>query len=520
VADLAHAAKAEIHPAQLLWWNESAGSLPARRDPFAPDGPWALFLLQDASNRYSQKHHFILSDPPPPGSGWQPWAAAPVTGVFEVAFFTEKDEANPPTFELEPYAYGGLRAGSPSYDPCPQGSTVPLEAQLAGGEVVTLARLCDSTRTRPPAQVRIEGEVLCECRAEEATAAPVPEGPPPATPPPRCPRAGYLAKLTIRAQTGSNREWGEDGFALLLTDSRAKERSRARAARDTGGPRNERKEDEPEPQLSWKPRGAWSRVEPTEPRAVAAVVRWLFGQAGWPIDEVTPPMPSLWRLLDVALNLDVHLDLPEERKKDKTVVATWVGALVTATSNGPASTSLPLAESGDHRATLSLARLPALTAHRIQVTAGAEVGPVVRRLQVETTETKGAVQKATRDEAKAAPVTKEVESKTFVLWSHGLGATPAQDWHDAARALCTHFTRTLAPRRRESAARTEAAAEDSSKGEDVGLLQADLRVVVDRTLKDEVVSATELTLLVQDLQRLCRPKVRKVPPRPVLLRAH
>lgn len=504
VADLAHATKAEIHPAQLLWWNERSSVPDAERGAFSPDGPWALFLQQDGSNRYSQRHHFILSAPPPLGTGWQPWAAAPITGVFEVAFFTGKEETAPPQFELRPYEYDGLRAGAPSYSPCPQERIATLEAELAGVERRTVARVCDSTHIQPPSHIRIEGQVLCEC---------IPRDPPEKD---GCEKAGYLAKLTIRAQTGSNREWGEGGFALLLTDSRAKERGRARATLGEVGGATLRKDARLVPQLSWKPAGSWQRAEPTDPGTTAAVVRWLFKQAGWPIEWVSPPLPSLWRLRGVALNLDVNLDLPEKQKKDKKVVADWAGARVAETSGPSASAVLAIVPDGDHRANLSLAKLPPLTAHRIEVTAGAkEVGPGVERLLVETPETRGAAEKAV---ARPSPHLPRVPAERFVLWSHGLGATPAKDWQDAARALCTHCSKPSSECGSGLVTGPEPAhGQEQSDPGNGGLLETDLRVVVGRTLKDQVVSATELSLLVQDIKGLCRPDERTGPPRPVLL---
>jgi hypothetical protein len=182
VGDRSHNFKPEIHPAQLVWWNlwPADRCRPAR----GPDGPFALFLLQDASSRFSEPHHFYLRDRP--DERWRPWAAGPLDGTFHIAFWARRDE--PPTFTL-----AALFGERPALG-------APREVVDRQGDV--LARL-DDTRLRGAlpgyASVEVDVERACRDPADDA----------------------LLGVLRVRARAGTGREWEEGHAALRLSDSRA-----------------------------------------------------------------------------------------------------------------------------------------------------------------------------------------------------------------------------------------------------------------------------------------------------------
>ena len=89
VLDSGHGNQPEIHPTQLFWWSgASKGNLEG--------GPWYLFAVQDASERYSRLDSFLLDEAP--DTDWKPWAAAPLTNEFVVAVSWACDTK--PTFTL------------------------------------------------------------------------------------------------------------------------------------------------------------------------------------------------------------------------------------------------------------------------------------------------------------------------------------------------------------------------------------------------------------------------------------
>jgi hypothetical protein len=77
VVDSGHDHHAEVHPIQLMWmpWKRVADNRPMM----------LLFLLQDASNRFTELKHF-LHDQRPPRETWHPWAEPPLNAEFRVAF--------------------------------------------------------------------------------------------------------------------------------------------------------------------------------------------------------------------------------------------------------------------------------------------------------------------------------------------------------------------------------------------------------------------------------------------------
>lgn len=79
IRECVHGNRPEIHPSEMLWWQELAG-----------DTRWIWLLgVQDASLRFNSRDDFDLDGPTPPAD-WRPWQMAERTAQFFVAF-----EANP-----------------------------------------------------------------------------------------------------------------------------------------------------------------------------------------------------------------------------------------------------------------------------------------------------------------------------------------------------------------------------------------------------------------------------------------
>lgn len=77
VADFTHGGRPEIHPSELYWKR-------SERDEFSSATTTTLMLLHDDSERFNRTDDFALPDSVP--DGWRPWAAAPRTGEFNLAF--------------------------------------------------------------------------------------------------------------------------------------------------------------------------------------------------------------------------------------------------------------------------------------------------------------------------------------------------------------------------------------------------------------------------------------------------
>jgi hypothetical protein len=71
------------------------------------------------------------------------------------------------------------------------------------------------------------------------------------------------------------------------------------------------------------------------------------------------------------------------------------------------------------------------------------------------------------------------------LWSYALGAKPVEHWRAAVRALCEHFAKETPVR--------------------AGFRPSpdDLRIIVERALKDDRVTVTELRVMVADVCSVC-----------------
>jgi hypothetical protein len=471
VGDTAHGAKAEIHPAQLLWWSERPDA--PDREAFGPGGPLALFLVQDASGRYSDEHHFVLGRRPPAGSQWKPWAGGPVTGTFAVPFRLGEGEG-PVRFSLAPYERDGVRVTAPRLRPCPEDAP-QLEVTVSDGagtparsEVV--ARLCNQTQATGADEISLEGSVLCR-HAENALGAGEP--------------SGYLGVLTIRARTGSDREWGEGHLGLMLTDSRSPRRSEPSAgpvAAEHG------RESGPAitPMVTWRatPGAPWVRAElGDDPQRLARATRAIgamFEAAGWEGDAL--PFVSLWHLARIDLEVDAAVrGVPEEKRKSRRVRADFPEKSIQARPlvAGDEGGSVPLRVGGPARATLDLAELArrhgSFTPWQLDVP-----------IRVSASYEAAAGGTVTPD---PAPI------GSWRLWTHGLGARPESLWHDAARALCTR----LAPKAPSGARAIPA---------------DDLRILVGNATRDGIVSLTELHFMALEIRRVCGAAERG-PARPV-----
>jgi hypothetical protein len=86
VNETVHGSIPEIHPAQGLWWKDSAhaGTRPSL----------VLLSAQDASTRFDTRDDFTALAVAAP-DGWHPWAEAPVTTTFRVAITAPFDEPQP-----------------------------------------------------------------------------------------------------------------------------------------------------------------------------------------------------------------------------------------------------------------------------------------------------------------------------------------------------------------------------------------------------------------------------------------
>jgi hypothetical protein len=473
VADTAHAALAEIHPAQLYWWNERLDAEPVAsetRPPFAPDGPFALFLIQDASNRYTQNHHFVLKDAPPEGSDWRPWAYGPLEGVYDVAFWSPKDA--PPDFELTQYEYLGVTAPSPIAREC---ELQEQKAEVLRGEAAVYARICNRTGRKGGTGIDVESQWLCECDpAAKPEEVPETEW---------CDTPGFLGKLTLRMRAGGSREWREGFLAVRLTDKRSGGR-RMPVVTETDLAQEAVSSRALTPQLAWKPhpQPAWAPLDLEEaagPRAAEAR-RHMFDAAEWP-EGMDHPMTPVWRLLSVELTADVAVpELRDKDRKEKKVTAHYEKVRATPLAGGQ-PIDLSFDRIKGRKARVSLEALPETEVHQLDVC----VNMSVRYPQQAPTVVETGLERQPMTGDRVLP------TKDWTLWSHGLGAEPGSEWHEGARSLCEHHRRKARPK-------------DPSDRPGPGTLDADLQTAVGRVLKDEVVSMTELTLLVRDIRRLCR----------------
>jgi hypothetical protein len=497
VADTGHAARAEIHPMQLLWWKESEGPDGAAVRPGEDNsdrvGRLALFVMQDASARYTKPHHFVLSKAPPPGAAWRPWAEAPVDGVFTVPFWS--NPANPPRFRLDPYEYLGTDGGAPASVSCGDEQRVTALARGARGapgvgSEETVASVCKAVAAEPPSSVQVEVRVDCHCDPSELKGA-------------ICPgeTRGYLGRLVVYAQTGRPRDWSEGSLAMRLLDQRPLAAAPPVAAGTLDRPaeaQEARRQEivatlerphEARGIVTWKPSPGtpWERVVPKgeEIATIQATIHRLFDEVDWP-EDIRRPLPSLWRLRSVDLDADAVVeDLAEKHRRSKRVRAVFKepGATLLLSGPGPSTREVsPLGEPvplGEHSARLEFPK----------GSEGRAEGQALWRLEVPAEITVEYRDRQDRNQKKPALPPdhgkREPEGR-WTLWSHGLGAQPRDDWTTGVRALCDRLI----------AAKVE-------QGTPVTPPDNDLKTIVHRATKDDVVSVPELKLMVRAVNDLC-----------------
>jgi hypothetical protein len=454
VADTGHAAKAEIHPIQMLWWNENVARDPD--DLFAPDGPYLLFLVQDASSRYLKSHDFVLQRPLPEGGTWRPWAKAPLPGTFEIPFWVGASQ--PVQFRVEPVLEHDV--GPPQRIP---------PATVVDGDAVRLIATLENSAKGVDAQMEVV------CRDDDPG------------------RPGYLGRLILSAAVGHDREWEEGYAAVRVTDSRqppalgsvaAGEAARCDAA------------DPLRAVLSWTPKKAsgparrplYAAVEERsadDRLRVEAATRAMFEQAGWPHSPATPhPAPVLLRLsaLEVEALPSLACITEAEEKKLK-VRTTWQpeGEACEVVPPGRCDTVgvRPLSKS---RARVSLDR-----------TAWAD---------------DTSVRKATLDfTIDVRPPHETSRQFHSTVWSHAFQARP-DEWTNAAARLCQELPAVLDE---QPGACPEGVAESARPGWLPG--SQEVGVLVTNLAGDAVMTMTELSTLVKEVCRLCgragRPRVQE-----------
>lgn len=286
VGDTGHALKLEVHPAQFIWWNENTRRDP-RTDPFKEDGPFVLLAIQDASARYSRKHHFVLSDPLPPKGVWRPWAAGPIEATFEIPVAATPKETLHLTIEREQLD----RPLRPSDRPLPAVVSY-LEARDSKEEGRFRAIVSNAA---PPQSVQAEVRVLCRKDPGKST-------------------DRYLSKLVVHLTTGSDIDWHEGFLALRVTDRRLpRSPSLAVQGEDT---LPQRRPPAVLSLLSWKPTDGtrWISVPAVsldDAKTAHQLTRKLFEAAGWTSQH---PYPGLRRLTQIDVQVERSLQGPDEHE--------------------------------------------------------------------------------------------------------------------------------------------------------------------------------------------------------------
>jgi hypothetical protein len=304
---------------------------------------------------------------------------------------------------------------------------------------------------------------------------------------PDCPPRGYLGHVVVRVETGRRREWSEGSQALLLTDERAGDESPGSSAerprrRDfvamAPSPEELGQRDLVHGIVTWKPTAghSWKRVTPTAEQfgPVQDVVKQIFDEAGWPPCLSRRPLPSLWRLDAVDVRADAVVeDLPERNKKSKRVSADFQQPQATALSGGTITLGVP------RRLTGQSARIALPSPGGEEQVWRVEVPTKIRVTYRDGT---GQVQ-----DVEAAPPDEErgEAAGRWTFWTHALGSEPQADWISAANTLCGYFLPT------------------SDEAQPITLPAYDLKTVVQRAVKDDVVTVTELVLMVKAVRQLC-----------------
>jgi hypothetical protein len=453
VADTGHAAKAEIHPIQMLWWNENLARDPG--DLFAPDGPYMLFLVQDASSRYVKTQDFVLEHPVPEGGSWRPWARAPLPGTFEIPFWVGTNQ--PAQFRVEPIAGTEVAVHRP----------IPPATVVEGETMRMIATLENSAKG-------IDAQMEVVCRGDDLE------------------KPGYLGKLILTAAVGHDREWEEGYAAVRVTDSRLPPAFRAETAM---GPSPCDTSERLRAVVTWKPtktakparQGAYAAVQERsrgDHEKVQEATRAMFAEAGWPRSAATPhPWPVLLRMgtLDVDAIPSVAC-LEEGEENEVKARTTWE----------------PRAEACDVLNPTECVEVEV----RPKSASRAKVGLGQGAWADDTS-----VRKATLDFTVAVRPPHDLTRKFHsTVWSHAFQAKH-EEWMKHAARLCQELPGVLD-------AHPEVCPQGVAESARPGWLPGsqEVGVLVTNLAGDEVMTMTELSTLLTETCRLCgRANPAKVP---------
>jgi hypothetical protein len=444
VADTGHAAKAEIHPIQMLWWNENVGRDPT--DFFAPDGPYMLFLVQDASSRYVKTQDFVLEHPIPEGGTWRPWAKAPLPGIFEIPFWVGTNQ--PVQFRVEPIAGTEVTVHRP----------VPPATVVEGDAVRMIATLENSAKG-------IDAQMEVVCRGDDLA------------------RPGYLGKLILTAAVGHDREWEEGYAAVRVTDSRQPPSFRLPTA---GGPSPCDTSERLRAIVTWKPTRttkparkkpyvAVREIHRGDHETVQKATAAMFAQAGWPLSPATPhPWPVLLRMETLEVEAKPSVACLEEAEEKKLKArATWE-------PRGQACDVVDGKTCGE-------VEVREVSASRARV--GLDQGAW-------TDDT--SVRKATLDFTVSVRPPHDLTRKFHsTVWSHSFQARH-DEWMNAAARLCQELPGVLDA---QPDVCPQGVAESARPGWLPG--SQEVGVLVTNLTSDEVMTMTELSTLVKETCRLC-----------------
>jgi hypothetical protein len=467
VADTGHGAKAEIHPTELLWWNLNHGA--GDRGLFAPDGPFDLVVVQDASARYNREHQYWVETEFPEERVWRPWAQAPLTGSFEIPFWSDEE---PPCFTVGPFEPLVPGRPLPPARDCRASERGASATQRAGS--VPAKKVPDPPLVKVvdiplDARDKLEAKAEWVCRCTDETCGDK--------------HRGYLGRLLVTAKVGVDRDFEEGAVALRVTDERlpfvpVSDAAPAAAvvpapekAALTGRLKGQIRwipEKTPNPERTAREERGKETVGPASAGAgpaIAAAVKALFAEAGWPDSVAFPPVAGLWRP-DVTY-LEPRSRLSNLDDKTRTGAKTWVswGKIEACpVPADPGRRCLDRSDAGHARGDRRQLRLPLDPSDRPYVVT-AKASWSVRLPTGRTLED-------------------EVEQH---FWTHSFSvdATSIAEWRDAVTRLCGR----------------EATPEDKE------LFR--LRGVLEGSVANGRVSVTTVALLVRETARTCGAATRR-----------
>ena len=222
-ADTGHGLKAEVHPAQMIWWNRAEKALAERTSsPYAANGPYDLLFIQDASARYGLEHGYVIVDDFPEVRAWRPWSQAPLTAEFQIPIWVDEkalDLTPCPPEKQGDEQMGRARRAEPKaafeitpWRPWAEGTAMTEEVDKSKGETPEPACVSSTAprlyvqnlaRSTTPNRFGVRVDWACACDASTCG-------------------AGYLGYLRIDATVGLDRDFGEGALGLTVTDVRAR----------------------------------------------------------------------------------------------------------------------------------------------------------------------------------------------------------------------------------------------------------------------------------------------------------